>query len=82
MGSEARIEAGVDEAVAVGTGNPLGVAGFVLGPQILAARLVEHAGADRVASAVIGPGVIQLLLLHLRLAQLVLEPLAKLVLQG
>ena len=53
----------------------LRVADFVVGSQILDARLVEHVRADLVAPADVGLGVLELLLLGLALAQLELVEL-------
>src|ERR1700674_2609145 len=61
--SNALLEARGDERVQVAVEDRLRVADLDVGAQVLDARLVEHVGADLVAPADVGLGVLQLLLL-------------------
>src|SRR5678809_414408 len=70
------LEARGDEIVEIAVEHALRVALLDAGAQILDARLVEDVGADLVAPADVGLGVLHLLLLLVLLAQLQLVELA------
>ena len=73
--TDALLQAGGDEIVEVAVEHRLGVADLDVGAQVLDARLVEHVGADLVAPADVGLGVLELLLRLVPLAQLELVEL-------
>src|SRR5262245_7913422 len=65
----ALLQARLDEIVEVAVQHRLGIAALDVGAQVLDARLVEDVGADLVAPADVGLGVLQHLLFLLLLAQ-------------
>ena len=75
-----RLQAGFHELVEIAVEHGRGVAHLDVGAQILDARLVEHVGADLVAPAHVGLGILEHLrrriaLVHLELVELGLEHL-------
>src|SRR5690554_5594442 len=78
IASDSLFEGGDDEWVEIAVENLLRIRDFDVGAQVLDAALIEHVGADLVAPAHVGLGILQLLLFGHALTQLELvQPRAK-----